>query len=122
VIYNRIAFRLLRGEELKSAIQHEVAGTEYESMLTSSPNCETSGFVVHTLRWVLHILLDSSGFSEVVQRAANLGGDSDTIGAIAGGLAGIYYGYEQIPTKYAEAILIKNRLDDISSRLYSLRL
>jgi ADP-ribosyl-[dinitrogen reductase] hydrolase len=121
VIYNRIAFRLLRGEELKSAIQHEVAGTEYEIMLTSSPNCETSGFVVHTFRWVLHILLISSGFSEVVQRAANLGGDSDTIGAIAGGLAGIYYGYEQIPTKYAEAILIKNRLDEISSRLYSLR-
>ncbi|MFD0696188.1 ADP-ribosylglycohydrolase family protein [Paenibacillus sp. GCM10027628] len=120
-IYNRIAFRLLHGEELKSSIQQELAGTEYESILTSAPNCEPSGFVVHTFRWVLHILLDSSEFSEVVQRAANLGGDSDTIGAIAGGLAGIYYGYEKIPTKYREAILIRDRLDEFSARLFDLR-
>ena len=76
VLYNRIAFRLLQGEELKSVIQQELIGTEYESMLTSAPNCEASGFVVHTLRWVLHILLEASDFSGVVQRAANLGGDS----------------------------------------------
>ena len=118
VLYNRIAFRLLQGEEMKAVIQQELIGTEYESMLTSAPNCEASGFVVHTFRWVLHILLEATDFSEVVQRAANLGGDSDTIGAIAGGLAGIYYGYEQIPAKYAEAILIKDRLDEISVRLY----
>lgn len=117
VLYNRIAFRLVQGEELKGVIQQELIGTEYEGMLTSEPNCKASGFVVHTFRWVLHILLEASDFSEVVQRAANLGDDSDTIGAIAGGLAGIYYGYEQIPAKYAEAILIRDRLDEVADRL-----
>ncbi|MMZ66947.1 ADP-ribosyl-[dinitrogen reductase] glycohydrolase [compost metagenome] len=77
--------------------------------------------MVHTFRWVLHILLTAPDFGAVVERAANLGGDSDTIGAIAGGLAGIYFGYEGIPSKYTEAILIKERLERVASRLAQLR-
>lgn len=121
LIYNRIAARLLRGEDLRSAIFAETVGTEYEGLFETAPDCEPSGFVVHTFRWVLHILLHSADFSEVVQRAANLGGDSDTIGAIAGGLAGIHYGYEAIPARYAESILIKERLDRAVSGMWSLR-
>lgn len=122
MIYNRIANRLLHGEEIRDAIMSEVAGTEYEGFIKEVPDCEPSGFVIHTFRWVLHILLHSSDFSEVVQKAANLGGDSDTIGAIAGGLAGIYYGYSSIPSTYSKVLLIKDRLDEVSFRLYRLRL
>nr|WP_270877895.1 ADP-ribosylglycohydrolase family protein [Paenibacillus aestuarii] len=122
VIYNRIAHRLLGGEELRSAILSEVAGTDYEGLIQEPPDCEPSGFIVHTFRWVLHTLLHAADFSEVVQRAANLGGDSDTIGAIAGGLAGIYYGYHSIPSAYSDVILIKDRLDEVALGLYHLRL
>ncbi|MNB71998.1 ADP-ribosyl-[dinitrogen reductase] glycohydrolase [compost metagenome] len=121
LIYNRIGGRLLRGEELWSAVRAEISGTEYEGHVEEKPDCEPSGYVVHTFRWVLHLLLHAADFSEVVQEAANLGGDSDTIGAIAGGLAGIYAGYEGIPTEYSKAILIRDRLDDVSLRLYRLR-
>ncbi|MWC27718.1 ADP-ribosyl-[dinitrogen reductase] hydrolase [Paenibacillus sp. MMS18-CY102] len=121
VIYNRIAFRLLGGEPLQPAIEQELIGTDYEDLLGNEPNCEPSGFVVHTFRWVAHILLTSTDFSDAVQRAANLGGDSDTIGAIVGGLAGIYYGYGQIPQAYAGKILIRERLDEVAERLYALR-
>lgn len=121
LIYNRIAARLLHGEDVSSAIYGETAGTEYEGLIEAVPDCEPSGFVVHTFRWVLHILLHSEDFSEVVQRAANLGSDSDTIGAIAGGLAGIHYGYEAIPAEYAASILIKERLDRVAFGLWSLR-
>lgn len=121
VIYNRIADRLLRGEDLSEAILAEIKGSEYEGMIEDEPDCPPSGFVVHTFRWVLHILLHATDFSDAVQRAANLGGDSDTIGAIAGGLAGIYYGYEGIPAKYTDTILIKDRLDRVVSQLYALR-
>ncbi|AIQ11239.1 ADP-ribosylglycohydrolase family protein [Paenibacillus durus] len=121
VIYNRIADRLLRGEEIRSAVRTEVSGTEYEGYIREKPDCEPSGYVVHTFRWVLYLLLHAADFSEVVQQAANLGGDSDTIGAIAGGLAGIYSGYQAIPSAYSKAILIKDRLDDVSLRLYRLR-
>ncbi|MCM3781609.1 ADP-ribosylglycohydrolase family protein [Neobacillus mesonae] len=118
LMYNRMANRLLRGEDLRGAILAEVVGSEYESVIQAKPDCPPSGYVVHTFRWVLHILFNTHTFEEVVQQAANLGGDSDTIGAIAGGLAGIYYGYEGIPDRYADAILIKERLDQVSSQLY----
>ncbi|MFB5675158.1 ADP-ribosylglycohydrolase family protein [Paenibacillus terreus] len=121
IMYNRMAHRLLQGESLRAAILAEVAGSEYEGIIEAHPDCPPSGFVVHTFRWVLHILLHASDFAGVVQQAANLGGDSDTIGAIAGGLAGIHYGYEGIPVRYAEEILIKEKLDRIILQLYALR-
>ena len=120
-IYNRIVWRLLRGETLSEAIRSEVIRTEYEDILEGAPDCEPSGFVVHTFRHVLHILLTSDSFSEVVERAANLGGDSDTIAAIAGGLAGVHYGYERIPERFSSVILIKNKLDALSVQIIELR-
>ena len=121
VMYNRIAHRLLQGEDLGTSIKAEIAGSEYEDSIKAHPDCPPSGFVVHTFRWVLHILLHTTTFEEVVQKAANLGGDSDTIGAIAGGLAGIYYSYEGIPAKYKNAILIKERLDHTITKLYVMK-
>lgn len=121
VMYNRMAYRLLKGENLRTAILTEVVGSDYEGIIEARPDCPPSGFVVHTFRWVLHILLHTPDFAGVVQQAANLGGDSDTIGAIAGGLAGIYYGYKGIPDQYAEAILIKERLDRVILQLHALK-
>lgn len=121
VMYNRIAYRLLQGEDLEESIKAEVAGSEYEEYIEAHPDCPPSGYIVHTFRWVLHILLHSSSFEEVVQKAVNLGGDSDTIGAIAGGLAGIYYGYEGIPAPYAKTILIKERLEHTITQLYVMK-
>ncbi|MEK8127839.1 ADP-ribosylglycohydrolase family protein [Paenibacillus filicis] len=123
LIYNRIAWRLMRGEELRAAIAAEISGTPYADILTQTeePDCEPSGFVVDTFRWVLYLLLQSSSFAEVVQKAANLGGDSDTIGAIAGGLAGVYYGFTGIPQTYTDAILIRSRLDAAAQKIWELR-
>lgn len=120
-LYNRIALRLLNGEELRPAMAAETQGTPYASALAEAPDCEPTGFVVDTLRWSLYCLQQGDGFADVVQRAANLGGDSDTIGAIAGGLAGVYYGYAGIPAAYADAILIQDRLDAVAERLTALR-
>jgi len=121
-LYNRIAFRILDDEsDLREAIRRTITGTAYEDLLSGEPGCEPSGYVVHTFRWVLHLLLTSDSFEEVVQRAANQGGDSDTIGAIAGGLAGVHFGFEGIPECYASRILIRDRLDRTSENLLALR-
>ncbi|WP_370636443.1 ADP-ribosylglycohydrolase family protein [Cohnella sp. CFH 77786] len=120
--YNRIAFRILNhNEAIKDAIEAEIRQTGYESSLYAEPNCEPSGFVVHTFRWVLHILMTSNSFEEVVQKAANLGGDADTIAAIAGGLAGVYYGYNGIPERYSSQIIMKDRLHVASCRIHDWR-
>jgi len=76
---------------------------------------------VDTLKWVLYILWNSETFEEVVQFGANLGGDSDTIGAIAGGLAGLDVGYNALPVRYRKIILLKEELASLSEELYRLR-
>ena len=43
-------------------------------------------------------------FKEAVVLAVNLGGDTDTIGAMAGAVAGAYYGFAQIPSLWLESL------------------
>ena len=58
---------------------------------------KSSGYVVDTLEAALWCLLNTSSYEECVLKAVNLGEDTDTVASIAGGLAGLYYGYDQIP-------------------------
>lgn len=60
-------------------------------------NIFSSGYVVHTLEASLWCLLTTSSYSEAVLRAVNLGEDTDTSGAVTGGLAGLAYGFDDIP-------------------------
>ena len=51
----------------------------------------------------LWCLAHTASYEDCVLKAVNLGDDTDTTAAIAGGLAGIYYGYENIPEKWKKA-------------------
>ncbi len=42
----------------------------------------------------------SRGFKESIVVAVNCGGDTDTLGAMSGAIAGAYYGYSQIPSQW----------------------
>jgi len=118
LIYNRIAFKILHGIDLKVSIAEEVKGTIYESSLYGKkPICLPDGYVVHTMQWVLYWLLTSETFLDVVIGAANEGEDSDTIAAIAGGLAGLSCGYERLPDKYCEVLLVKEELEAVADGL-----
>ena len=64
----------------------------------------SSGYVVDTLEAVLWCLLNTHSYEECILKAVNLGEDTDTVAAIAGGLAGMYYGAESIPEAWVEQI------------------
>ena len=49
-------------------------------------------------------LANAFSFDETLLKALNLGEDTDTVGAIAGGLAGLFYGYDAIPEDWLAAI------------------
>jgi ADP-ribosyl-[dinitrogen reductase] hydrolase len=119
VIYNRIAKRLLDGEELKKSILTEIKNTPYDLDYSHEPNCPPSGYVVHTMRWVIYWLLTSDTFSEVVISATNKGGDSDTIAAIAGGLKGIEIGYNKLP--FSHRLKQLNYYQEVAEVLYEIR-
>jgi ADP-ribosylglycohydrolase len=65
---------------------------------------ESSFYVVGTLECALHCLLTTSSYSEAVLKAVNFGNDADTVGAVCGGLAGIYYGFDDIPSEWIDDI------------------
>lgn len=66
---------------------------------------KSSGYVVDSLEAAIWSLITTDTVEECLLKAVNLGGDSDTIGAIAGGLATLFYGYECVPTEWRKQII-----------------
>jgi ADP-ribosyl-[dinitrogen reductase] hydrolase len=77
----------------------------------------SSGYVIDTLEASLWCLLNNSNYAEAVLTAVNLGGDTDTTAAVTGGLAGIYYGVENIPSEWVEQIARKQDIINLAERL-----
>lgn len=72
----------------------------------------SSGYVVDSLEAALWCALTTNSFEECVLKAVNLGEDTDTIGALAGGLAGIIYGEYKIPEQWINSLQRKEYLED----------
>ena len=64
---------------------------------TPEDEIRSGGYVVDTLEAALWCLLNTDNYRDCVLRAVNLGDDTDTVAAVAGGLAGCLYGIEGIP-------------------------
>ena len=64
----------------------------------------SSGYVIYTFESVIYCLKTTDNYKDAVLKAVNLGGDTDTIAGICGALAGIYYGYDAIPSEWIDAI------------------
>jgi ADP-ribosylglycohydrolase len=102
-------------------VQSEEYGT-YERLLAEDfaalPENEikSSGYVVDTLEAALWCLLTTDGYEECVLRAVNLGGDTDTVAAVAGGLAGALYGYEAIPEKWRKTLIKREYIEKMCDR------
>ena len=64
----------------------------------------SGGYVVDSMRIAVGCMANAGSFEEAVIEAVNLGGDADTNGAITGGLAGAWYGYDAIPEAWIAAL------------------
>ncbi len=78
-----------------------------------------AGYVVQSLEAALWCFARSSSFRDAVLRSANLGDDADTTAAVCGQLAGAYYGLDCIPPHWAEKLAMKEKIIDLSDRLFS---
>ncbi|HTN51485.1 MAG TPA: ADP-ribosyl-[dinitrogen reductase] hydrolase [Anaeromyxobacter sp.] len=83
----------------------------------------STGYVVDTIQTVLHFLFSTRSFEDCLVAVVNQGGDADTTGAIAGAVAGAYYGLEGLPRRWtrkldrvlvAELSRLADRLVDLS--------
>ena len=119
IIYITIAKNLLNGVLLEQAIEY---GCKYTDKKEFNPlhdlkerkpdEIRSTGYVVDTLAAALWCLLNTNSYKECVLKAVNLGGDTDTIAAVAGGLAGILYADSDkgIPPEWIEQLAKKNEI------------
>lgn len=80
---------------------------------------KSDGYVVHTLEAAIWCLLTTDSFKECVLKAVNLGGDTDTTAAVAGGLAGALYGYDAIPEEWRNALLRREYIEGLCEKAFS---
>lgn len=106
------------GVPARQALKAAFGGTRYQAALAGQARLDPTGFVVDTLNCALDAVACTSSLEDAIVRAVNLGGDADTVGAVAGGLAGAMYGYDSIPTRWREAldVRIRARLDAAAER------
>ena len=78
---------------------------------------KSSGYVVHTLEAALWCLLNYDTYAATVLAAVNLGDDTDTTGAVAGGLAGLAYGEAAIPAGWLAVLARRADIEDLAARL-----
>lgn len=107
VIYVHIAKRLLAGEsicEIIPTLQYDKPFDRLHRIdQISTSEIKSSGYVVDTLEAALWAVSHKSNnadkeksFRNDLLDAVNLGQDTDTVGAVAGGLAGIIYGLDEV--------------------------
>ena len=61
-------------------------------------------------------LIRTDSFKDALLTTVNLGDDSDTIGAIAGGLTALYYEYDGIPDEWLDVIKRRDWIEDLCSK------
>ena len=74
---------------------------------------KSTGYVVDALEAAVWSLITTDSFDQALLKAVNLGDDTDTVGAIAGGMAGLYYGYDSIPEEWLSAIKRREWIEEM---------
>tara|TARA_B100001971_G_C17786269_1_gene332232 strand:- start:133 stop:573 length:441 start_codon:yes stop_codon:yes gene_type:complete len=102
-LWRIIDFDLKEQKHFQRVIQEDIRKVS-ENLILSG------GYVIESLEASIWCFLLEDNFQETVLKAINFGHDTDTTGAITGGLAGIYYGSESIPEYW---IVTLARLEEI---------
>lgn len=81
-----------------------------------------SGYVVDSIRSAFMIMKTASSYEETVKQAVALGHDTDTTACIVGGIAGIKFGYENIPQKWLGMLRDSDKAEKITEELIKIKL
>lgn len=129
IFYVEFAIQMILGYEKKEALDRTIAFIKsncmkaysdefknFERILSkkiinvTKDEIKSTGYVIDTLEAVLWTFFYADGYRDTILEAINLGGDTDTIAAIVGGIAGIYYGLNDIPKEWLQSIAKKEEL------------
>lgn len=97
--------------EIKSLADHDWDKRDRDSI-------KSTGFVVHTLEAALWAVDTTNSFAEALLKAVNLGDDADSVGAVAGQLAGARYGLGTIPKNWRDVLIHRDKIERIGLKLF----
>lgn len=123
--YIEIVERLIAGKEKQDVVESEfMFPAEFDRIdkiaTLSRDEIKSTGYVIDTLEAALWSFLTTGNYRDCVLAAVNLGDDTDTVAAVAGGLAGIYYGVggeKGIPQEWIEQIARKDWIQKLCDKL-----
>lgn len=132
IFYIEMVQQLLNGETPVSAYAHAIAFVKNhlddtyapeldryrrlldgKIMLCGEEDIRSTGFVLDSLEASVWAFLTTEHYKDAVLKCINLGGDTDTIAAICGGLAGVYYGMEDIPVNWRDMLANKPLIEQV---------
>lgn len=130
-LYGTIAWHLFNEHPVAAAIQRgiqyastvlEQHGEHKEALDTviipgQFAKCEGSGYVVDSFWSALEALRTSHSYKETIVKSVSYGNDTDTTACIAGGLAGIVYGFQGIPQRWRDGLRGQHLLTPIVAQL-----
>lgn len=108
--------RRLRGyvtKDITSIVNFEYFNKTFDQVFT--PN----GYVASSLEFALWCFHNTDSFRDCVLLAANSGGDADTNAAIAGQIAGAFYGYSEIPQEWCDILYMHDCMENMFDLLIS---
>jgi len=77
-------------------------------------------YAMDAMAMALHCVWSTNSFTEALLKCANTRGDSDSVCAVAGQIAGAIYGLKSIPKDWVQAVLTWDKNHFIPLRAYKL--
>ncbi|MBQ3078545.1 MAG: ADP-ribosylglycohydrolase family protein [Clostridia bacterium] len=112
-------YKALGGEFAKEIAPGNAEYVSPENLIHYTEDKITSGgYVLDTLHAALWCLLTTNTYQDCVLKSVNLGSDTDTTAAVAGGLAGLYYGPDAIPANWLKTLKKRELLEKIAKKAY----
>ena len=84
-----------------------------ELQQTEERDMRSGGYVIETIEAAVWCLITTDSLKECLLKVVNMGHDTDTVAAVAGGLAGLYYGVDAIPKDWLDEIVQKEYIEDL---------
>ncbi|NYE58733.1 ADP-ribosylglycohydrolase family protein [Carboxydothermus ferrireducens] len=90
----------------------------YRLSYLNACDLKTGGFVTDTVEAAVYIFLAEDNPLDIIVKSANLGGDADSRAALAGALAGIYYGRAKLPEELLKKLTQPSHLEQLGELLW----
>lgn len=108
--WTEINFPLTEQKHFERLIQHDIRSVHKDDL-------KSGGYVIEVLESSFWFFLNNENYKNTILSIINIGHDTDTSAAIAGGLAGLYYGVDDIPENWLKQIVRYNDIKDLAERL-----